>query len=334
MHLEIVPFRDEHVDAAAPLLASRHQADRQVEPALPAQFERSEVARNAIEAIWRRPRAEGVIAFLSGRAVGYLLGTPTIDLYRGRTVWSPMAGHAVDGEFGPELYRDLYAALSPRWLEGGYFEHYVLVPATDRPALDAWFSLSFGLEQVYAIRELAGSETAALVKETALEIRQATLDDKEQVLQLAEVIGRHQAGSPVYAPFLPENADELREGFTELLSDPDATLWLAFKDRQVLGYQLQVPAKTMPENLLVPEHCTELAVAATLAQARGQGIGHALTDHALSAAQKMGFTYCVTDWRTTNLLSSRFWPRLGFRPAYYRLRRLIDQRIVWASGRD
>ena len=36
-----------------------------------------------------------------------------------------------------------------------------------------------------------------------------------------------------------------------------------------------------------------------------------------------GFTCAVTDWRATNLLSSRTWPALGYRPAIYRLHRRI-----------
>ncbi|HET8909949.1 MAG TPA: GNAT family N-acetyltransferase, partial [Ktedonobacteraceae bacterium] len=169
--------------------------------------------------------------------------------------------------------------------------------------------------------------------DSALEIRLARPEDKEEVQAMAELIGRHQANSPVYAPFFPEEVSDRRESFARLLSDPDVTFWLAFKDGQALGYQLQVPAETETDNLLIPDSCTELAVAATFAHARGQGVGQALTRHALVAAQAAGYTYCVTDWRTTNLLSSRFWPRQGFRPAYYRLRRSIDSRIAWATIR-
>lgn len=39
----------------------------------------------------------------------------------------------------------------------------------------------------------------------------------------------------------------------------------------------------------------------------------------------------LAEQRSTNLLASRFWPRLGFRPIAYRLVRRVDQRIAWAS---
>jgi hypothetical protein len=52
----------------------------------------------------------------------------------------------------------------------------------------------------------------------------------------------------------------------------------------------------------------------------------------LAQAARAGFRYCETDWRSANLLASRFWPRQGFRPVAYRLARRIDPRIAWANG--
>jgi hypothetical protein len=39
--------------------------------------------------------------------------------------------------------------------------------------------------------------------------------------------------------------------------------------------------------------------------------------------RETGYRTAVTDWRATNLLSSRTWPRLGFRPTFLRLFRSI-----------
>jgi hypothetical protein len=36
-----------------------------------------------------------------------------------------------------------------------------------------------------------------------------------------------------------------------------------------------------------------------------------------------GFDCIVTDWRVTNLSSSRAWSALGFRPTFIRLHRLL-----------
>jgi hypothetical protein len=54
----------------------------------------------------------------------------------------------------------------------------------------------------------------------------------------------------------------------------------------------------------------------------------ALTQRAFAWARAEGFETCLTDWRSTNPLSSAFWPRFGFEPAAYRLHRTIDARAA------
>ncbi len=66
-----------------------------------------------------------------------------------------------------------------------------------------------------------------------------------------------------------------------------------------------------------------LGFAAVLPEARGLGAGRALGEAVLVWARDAGHPTVVTDWRETNLLSSRTWPRLGFRPTFRRLYRAI-----------
>ena len=61
----------------------------------------------------------------------------------------------------------------------------------------------------------------------------------------------------------------------------------------------------------------------TLPELRGSGLGLALTDASFNWAAENGYEVMVTDWRVTNLLSSRFWPKRGFRPVFLRLYRSI-----------
>ena len=71
----------------------------------------------------------------------------------------------------------------------------------------------------------------------------------------------------------------------------------------------------------------------TLPEERGTGVGSALTAEAAAEARRAGYTACFTDWRTTNPLSSAFWPARGFTPYLYRLvRRLAPQGD--AGGRE
>jgi ribosomal protein S18 acetylase RimI-like enzyme len=68
--------------------------------------------------------------------------------------------------------------------------------------------------------------------------------------------------------------------------------------------------------LLAPESACYLGFAVTLPEARGSGIGVALTHASFAWAAKQGFQTMVTDWRVTNLLASRFWPQRGFRTTF------------------
>jgi|SRR6266571_3712077 len=72
MHIEIVPFGDAHLEEAAELLATRHQGDYALEPALPERFKQPVVARAAVEATWSKPDASGVVALYADRMIGYL----------------------------------------------------------------------------------------------------------------------------------------------------------------------------------------------------------------------------------------------------------------------
>jgi GNAT superfamily N-acetyltransferase len=73
----------------------------------------------------------------------------------------------------------------------------------------------------------------------------------------------------------------------------------------------------------VPSDSIDLGQVSVFPEARGTGVGRALTAHAVRWAYERGHPTMTTDWRMTNLWASRFWPRRGFRPAFLRLHRSI-----------
>ncbi len=330
--VELVPFHDDLLPAAAQLLAARHRRDRAALPELPARFEDPAIARVAVEAAWRRPRTSGMAALSDGRLVGYLIGDVTIDAFRGRIAWMRGAGHALDPGADAELYRDLYAAAGPGWLAYGCFKHYALVPAADSAVLGAWYRLGFGQEQVYALRPLTDEDKQQEAIPEGVTVRRVTSDDGPALSEMATLIAQHQAGPPVWVPVPPEDLPELRQGYAELVDDPEATVWLALRRDQVVGFQAYFSTEPADDDLLTPEACIELKVAGTRVEARGRGVGRVLTQHGLAEARALGYAHCLTDWVATNLLASRFWPRQGFRPMVYRLMRNIDERVLWANG--
>jgi ribosomal protein S18 acetylase RimI-like enzyme len=336
MRILLTAFGEADLDEAAALLAHRHEGDRAREPALPERYTQSTVARSAVEQAWNDSNRSGIVARLDGEMLGYLIGVPRIGGIWGRGVWVGLAGHAVDrfSPLGAEVYRDMYAALSPSWVALGCLAHYAMIPASDQDALEAWFNLSFGKEHVHGIRETEPASSFEPPSDPTLQIRRAELGDLDATLDLDDIIGIHQSRSPVYAPNWPYNREEVREQAIEILGNEQEKLWLAIRDGQLVGYQLFTPA-TLGHgtgDMLIAPNRSYLAVAATREEAQGRGVARALTAHGLAADYAEGFTHCLIDWRATNLLASRFWPRQGFRPVAYRLSRRLDERILWAHG--
>lgn len=335
MTIEIVPFHVGLLPAAADLLARRHRRDRAAVSLLPARFEESRAALVAVREVWNKPWTTGAAALRDGRLAGFLMGEVKADTLRGRHVWVHLAGHALADDLAPEWYGDLYAAVGPGWLEWGAFDHYVMIPAGDTAGQDAWFSLSFGREQVHAARSLAEPLPDA-PDIPGVRIRRATGDDRDVfVEEMSPILRRHMVGPPVWGAALPEDVQSMREGFAEMLADATARVWLAEETAEgghILGYQAYYPASPADDNLTISisDRTILLEVAATRPEARGRGVGRALTRAGLADAAAAGYGVCVTDWRSTNIEAARFWPRFGFRPTVYRLTRKVDPRVAWA----
>jgi ribosomal protein S18 acetylase RimI-like enzyme len=320
--IELSPFDEEHLDTAAALLAERHAWHRRVEPLLPERFEDPAAARAEIEALRRVDGASGVVALAGGGAVvGYLLGVPRADTQTwGPNIWVEPAGHATTG---PELVRDLYAAAAARWLDAGLTRHYALVPS--EPALvSAWFRVGFGQQHAYGIRETASSESRSTAGRVV--VRDAAEPDVDVLLELAPQFREHQARAPVFSadPVL-ESEDELRTEFLDDLANPEIGTFVAEIDRSVVSAFVACPIELSSTHagLARPPGAALLAWAMSRPERRGAGAGVALTDACLTWAAEHGHGVMVTDWRVTNLLASRFWPRRGFRETFLRLYRSI-----------
>ena len=312
------PLAEEHLDGAATLLAARHAAGRRVEPALDPRYETPAAARQELASLLGRDGASGVAAVRDGEVLGYVLGVPLEETW-GPNVWVEPAGHAVAA---PELVRDLYAAAAARWVEEGRTSHYAVVPATDPALVDAWFRLGFGHQHVHAIREPL--ETPPTAPE-GIVLRRARREDIDALVRAELSLGEHQALSPVFSGARLSTVEEARAEWDEDFDDPKYTTFVAERDGTVLGSAIgcAIELSSMHRTLALPVGAGFLGFAAVLPEHRGLGAGRLLGEAVLSWAGEAGYPAVATDWRMTNLLSSRTWPRLGFRPTFYRLFRAI-----------
>ena len=303
--MDIVAFTDAHVDGAAAVLAERHAAHLEVEPLLPRRTDFAAQVEN------EREDATGAVAIDGGEVVGYLLGKRRED-FLGPHIWSHVAGHAVRD---PELVRDLYAAAAGRWVEGGLTRHFVFAP-TSRELVEPWLRLSFGISAALAARETAAVEVVGDVA-----VRLSTPEDTPVAAAYDRVLAQHLTQPPSFSYYTVPSEQEYLDEWRNVHEEPEYTLFIAERDGRPLGHLLLY---RRPEgDLRVPPASIDLANAATDPAERGSGAGVALTNFALRWAYENGYETMITDWRMSNLLASRFWPRRGFRETFLRLYRSI-----------
>jgi GNAT superfamily N-acetyltransferase len=235
-------------------------------------------------------------------------------------VWVEPAGHAVQAA---EDVRDLYGAAAARWVEEGRTSHYAVAPAGDGALIDAWFRLGFGQQHVYALRESPATPITELPG--TIEIRRPTRDEIPVLAELELALPAHQHASPVFSPIGPPPLEEAISELEEDFDDPKWATFVAVVDGRVVGSAIgcSLDVSSMHKGIVKPDHAGFLGFAAVLPEARGAGVGRALGTTVLDWAAAEGYPVVVTDWRATNLLSSRTWPRLGYRPTFLRLFRAI-----------
>lgn len=294
--LEIHAYSEELRGDAARLLAARHARERAAEPLLP------EIHDFAAQI----PEGEGAVATRGGELVAYLIATASDERAE--------IGFAGAAASEPEAVRDLYARLARTWPS----RHQAVIPASESELVDAFVRLAHGIQYVYAVRE---TEPAAPV-EFGGTIRPSTPDDLAAVAEFDRLMWRLQADSPSFSG-LDVDAEDFEAEWDDLWDDPEQFPLhvIAERDGRPVGHALLY--RRPAGDLRVPEHNIDLAHAATLEEVRGSGVGLALTAHVLGWAHEHGFRSMTTDWRTVNLLASRFWPSRGWRATHYRLYRAI-----------
>ncbi|MEU8225625.1 GNAT family N-acetyltransferase [Kribbella sp. NPDC048915] len=314
----IRPFEEADLPAAAALLAERHKEHRKRHPLLPADYEDERFALIEVTAAWETEGASGAVMVEGGELTGYLLAAPKPSSVWGPNIWAEAAGQAVRE---PEHIRDLYGAAATTWVDEGRIAHYVLVP-DDAALVDAWFRLAFGSQHAHAIRP---APEAPFPPPTRLAVRRPVRADIPVLAELDLALPRHQALSPVFSAGELPTLEEAVADWEESIDDPDYATFVALYNGEVIGSAVgcALDKSSLHSGLAKPDNAGFLGFAAVLPEARGLGAGRALGEAVLQWSAETGYTSVVTDWRVTNLLSSRTWPRLGFRQTFHRLHRLI-----------
>ena len=113
--LQIIPFKEEHIEDAARLVSNRYQKLCQQVPDLPERYSDVGTLLPLISMILKA-NGNGVTAIRNGRLVGFLTAWQ-MPAYRGqRSMYSPEWANAADMEDSARIYEEMYTHLSSAWL--------------------------------------------------------------------------------------------------------------------------------------------------------------------------------------------------------------------------
>ena len=309
-------FEPADVPAAGRLLAARHAAHRDAQPLLDS-WDAAAATRAVQEVV--DGGGTGAVAVEDGAVTGYLIGAPKQDAAWGPNVWVESAGHAAAAA---ETIRDLYGQAAAAWAAAGRTAHYVLVPATDRAAVDAWFHLGFGAQQVHGIRDVS---PVGVPPASPVTTRPAVRADIPLLGALDVEVPRAHHASPVFSSVPAPSVEELVDEWEEFFDEEGYSHVVAEVDGSPAGFATgcSLAVSRMHTGPARPDRAGYLGFAVVRPDARGLGVGRVLTAAVVAELRDQGFASVVADWRATNLSSSRAWPALGFRPAFVRVHRLL-----------
>ena len=320
---EIVSLCREHLTEAAALFVAGYREARAAEPSLPAGHENARAILPRLRDL--AAKEPGVAALRDGRIAGFLLGQ-VLPTFRGkRSVYVPEWAHAAVGQQRADIYRGMYARLSPRWVADGCFTHLITTLANDREAKEAWFGLGFGMIAVDAMRDLGPIQCAA----ADVDVRRAQPEDIDPVLEFARGIQRHMAAAPMFVPLLRLVEKETVE---RRLADPAQAIFLACCNADPVGYVHIRPANPSAAYVIQDEKTVSIRGAFTRPSHRGKGIGTALLGRAIDWARSAGYERCAVDFEPQNIPGTRFWLR-HFRPVCHSMVRHVDEAIAPAHER-
>jgi GNAT superfamily N-acetyltransferase len=304
------------IEPAGALVAREHAAARQMRPELPAGPGDAEVCTAALQRLCDSGH-RGLVAADNGRTVAVMTATVRQHPAGGQYAGLPAEGFAVDPDLADPtgLLAVMLGDLASPLIGTGVLRYYLVHTALPRLS-EALSNLGFGRSSAYAVQP-----AAARCRSSAIAVRAAGAEDLDAVARLALVEIQHRSAPPMYAPPhdrpLPELVAEHR-----VLREAGAVHLLAAVDGRDVG--LLTVELTSPVPRLCPDGQPYIGPTVTLPEARGQGIGHALVDAALTWAYAHRYQWISVDYATANPLSRPFWLNAGFQPTGYGVLRHID----------
>jgi len=321
--LQVLPFEQTYLEPAAEIFGRAYAAQRTLTPSLPPRYDDPSEVLPLIRGLTMKYPA--VVALSRGKLVGYLSGM-LLPSFRGseRGVYCPEWGHAACGESPGSVYDLMYSEISRAWVGEGCLNQALTVLTGDRPALDAWFWLGFGMIVVDAVRGLEAVEPASWTPDAGITVRLASPAEGSHLLSIKREHTRYYREGPIFLPKRePHDAAEVERE----LASPRLRLWVAEEDGQVIGI-IKGALEAEEGCQVVRDPLTASITGAYVRPAwRRRGAGSLLLQAMLDWARDSGCARVSVDFESANLLGRSFWLK-RFSPVCYSLFRHVDDRVL------
>jgi ribosomal protein S18 acetylase RimI-like enzyme len=156
-------------------------------------------------------------------------------------------------------------------------------------------------------------------------IVQAGAERIPELQPLWEALEVHHSQLPDVPPIRPlaDSWQVRRQSYEEWLGDRSGRLFVAERDGRVIGYVMLTIVRA-PASWNVGSRAGEIETMSVLPDERSSGVGSALMDAALRAAEQEGVQAIGVGVVHSNDDAIEFYERAGFRPFYVELLRLAD----------
>jgi ribosomal protein S18 acetylase RimI-like enzyme len=158
---------------------------------------------------------------------------------------------------------------------------------------------------------------------TELIVREVGADRIPDLAELWESLGRHHASLDEVPAVRPaaDRWERRQRQYRQWLSDGDGQLFVADRDGRAVGY-LMLTTGDGPATWDVGDRVAEIETLAVLPDERSSGVGSALMDAALAAAEAAGIHTVAVGVVHSNAGAIRFYERAGFEHFYVEMLRL------------
>ncbi len=311
--MQITDFTENHIEEAISLAKANYEEERCRVPLLP-----------EIDTIPGLPffakNSLGVAGFENGKMAGFLCCYPPMDdAFRStgvRGTYSPAQAHGAVKENRSRTYIRLYQAAAEKWVKGGIASHAVAVYPHDSETVQTFFTSSFGLRIIEAVRPMEVFDCPGV---PGYEFRELAPDRRAETVPLKNLLINHLGKSPVFMCRPEYDEDVLEKEF----ESRRPRYFSAYYQGEMVAW-----IETMSEGENFASCDTgfqNICGAYCLEEHRGKGVYQNLLNHAITLLRKEGYTRLGVELESFNPTAFGFWLKY-FTPYLYGMVRRIDDK--------